>query len=400
MKITEYLQQQQQVFEETLSFAPSENYSFYHLFQDISTSDIGNRYGFANNDMFRDSFPQHENVCGIEKQVEWYMKDVFQSQYMSLIPLSWMHALTMILAAFAQPGDTVFTIPTIYGGHSYTQKIAHRLWLQTVDIVFDTETQQIDYDDLREKIQTHAPKLIYIDQMSGLYNISLLPVVDVLEEVITYYDISHNAAFVVSGDHTHPFEGGFDMCGGSTHKTFPWPKKAFVATNNKELYTTFCEKGSFFVSHNGISEIAMIGMVCEYMDGKWKTYTQNIQKNLQFFARAMKKFGFEIISGTSSVSDNHQLLLDHTSIDVEGLFRYLSQRGVLVNYLPIPFLEGRSAIRMGFQEYSFLWGDIQWLKVVLRIVAEYIWNNRKTGNQEIASLKQQLLRDFHELYVG
>jgi len=54
--------------------------------------------------------------------------------------------------------------------------------------------------------------------------------------IIKYYDVSHNAAFIIGKQHPNPLEDGYDAFGGSTHKTIPGPQKAFFATNRKDIY--------------------------------------------------------------------------------------------------------------------------------------------------------------------
>jgi glycine hydroxymethyltransferase len=68
---------------------------------------------------------------------------------------------------------------------------------------------------------------------------------------------------------------------------------------------------------------------------KFRAYAKNIVKNAQALADALKKYGFEIISGGT---DNHLILVDLRPFGINGedASEYLKQAGMVVNKNAIP----------------------------------------------------------------
>lgn len=399
----DFIKQQNDKFLNSISLIASENYSFYNAFYDIYNSDLSWRYSFFENSIFQKSFPWHENIVNMQEDITNTLKNKFKSKYLSLSSLSWMNALLSILMSLTVSWDTVYFIPIDCWWHSSSYKIASRLWLNVKYIPFDYNTKKIDFFSFRNQILREMPKLIYIDQMTWIYPISLLEIEDITipNNIITYNDISHNSAFIISWLHKNPLFDWYSMFWWSTHKTIPWPQKAFIATNNSAYYSKIIESLNFIVSNNNPLNIAILWKVFDIMEFKWDIYTKQILSNSIYFSKQIQSLWFELLYDWETFSQNHQVLFfTEPIIDTKVFFSNLSNIWIYVNILPLPFSNWRIWIRVWLQEFTLLWWKEKDIDLLINLFKD-ILNNTSSINDnklKIYTLKKYLLTSFNNNY--
>jgi len=394
------IKEQNIIFLNSISLIASENYSFYYDFSDIYFSDIWWRYSFLENKLFQKSFPWHEQITKLHEKVINDFKKLLKSSFLTISPLSWMNALLSILMSFTKYWDLVYFIPVEFWWHSSSTKIAEKLWLRIKYIPFDNNTKKINFNLFRNELEKDIPKLIYVDQMTWIYPISLLKIKDIVDNnnIITYNDISHNWAFVISWFHCNPLNDWYLMFWWSTHKTIPWPQKAFITSNNELLYNKLIENLNFLVSNNNQINIFILWKVLSKMDWKWNEYTSQIIKNSFYFSKKIKELGFELVYDWLNFSQNHQVLFFTEPILKSNIFfKKLSNIWIFVNFLPLPFSNWRVGIRVWLQEFTFLWWKEKDLDILINIFRDIILNeeiNLLSNKNIVSNLKKELLIYF------
>lgn len=398
-----FIIKQNHIFLNSISLIASENYSFYDDFIDIYKSDLTWRYSFFENKTFQKSFSWHDNIFKIQEDVTNSFKKLLNSDYVTLSSLSWMNALFNILLSFTNTWDLVYFISPDCWWHTSSSKIAKKLWLRVKYIPFNNLTKNIDFNLFRDELLFNKPKLIYVDQMTGIYPISLLWIKDIIDKngIIAYNDISHNWAFVISWVHLNPLLDGYNIFWWSTHKTIPWPQKAFIATNNIEYYNILINSLNFFVSNINPLNIAILWKLLELMDWKWYNYTTQIIKNSNYFSEKIKNIWFELVYDWLNFSKNHQVLFfTEPIITSSDFFSGLSELWIFVNILPLPFSNSRIWIRVGLQEFTFLWGKESDIDKIIDILKDLLNNiNFEKNKLEISKLKIELLNNFKNFYA-
>src|SRR6185436_6188532 len=99
----------------------------------------------------------------------------------------------------------------------------------------------IDFDRVAESLRDQRPTLVYVDQSNCLFPLDVRTLVEttrrVAPETLVHVDCSHWLGLVLGGQMPNPLALGADSFGGSTHKPFPGPQKAIVATNRSDLWS-------------------------------------------------------------------------------------------------------------------------------------------------------------------
>jgi len=395
--IQKLLLDQEEVFTSSISLIPSENYSFYEDFKLVFNNDINNRYSFFSNPVFSSAFPWHKSVQEIEKYVTLKLSTLFKAEYINISPLSWMNALEIFFMSMWKANDAVAIVSPKNGWHVSTAKIAHNIGYNIIDIPF-TEKNIIDYQSLESLCNIHNIKFIYIDQMNWVTPVSMKPLEHI--QIPKYYDISHNAAFIASWHHANPLKDGYNCFGGSTHKSFPGPQKAFFASNNKNIHDKLSNKTLSSISNNHISNIAFLGIVLERMEKHWKNYAESIIINNRYFAHKLEEMWASILWNNDDCSDNHQLFFFFAENN-DLLHSALNVIWIYTNFLPLPFAHKKVMwFRTWVQELTFLWWKQQELDILLWIMKDILDGevDIEASQKKVKILKEALLHKFNCLY--
>lgn len=388
-----------ELFLSSISLIPSENYSFYEQYHKKWISDISNRYCFSNNTQFSQAFPWHNYIEEIQEWTENKLKSLLNTDRLNLDAISWMNGLTTTISSFCETWNTIFLIHPKNWGHVSSSKIAKKLWLKIFFIPFKKNMFEIDYSKLRDQIVTHPPKLIYIDQMNGLYPLSLKPIEDISKQIVKFYDVSHNWVFVISKIHPSPLKDWFNCFWGSTHKTIPWPHKFFFTTNNDNIYDTYCSNARTFISNNNIFATWNLNICLDLMAPYWNTYSQNIIKNNLAFAKMLEAIWCSILS-LGDYTKNHQLFWYIKNRWETELSKNFTDSWLLINILQLPFTDNTIWFRTWIQELTFLWWGLSEIKVIVSVIHNIVnWdNNTKKNRKIIQDMKMNLINNLKSIY--
>ena len=91
------------------------------------------------------------------------LQEMTKADFINLKGISGMNCLTIVLAALADIGDTIITVPANMGGHPSTPVIAQRLGIHLLDMPM-LSPHELDLDQLEAMIKKEKPRLVYIDQ--------------------------------------------------------------------------------------------------------------------------------------------------------------------------------------------------------------------------------------------
>ncbi len=295
----------------SISFVPSENtltpisrlpfildnYSRYHFdYEPMSLAFRGDR--------------------GIDKIKEEILVPLLQeltkAKYINLKGISGMNCLTIVLAALADIGDTVITVPANRGGHPSTPTIAKRLGIRLLDMPM-LSPHDLDLDALETLIKEERPRLIYIDQSTFLFPLDPAPIRWLVDRhspsTLIHFDSSHLNGLVLGGACWNPLDRGADSFGGSTHKTLPGPHKAFLASRQKDIMERINDKMVHFVSHvhvAGTVSLALVLLEMRHCGGV--DYAKTTVENAREFAHLLHRHErLNVAEAERGFTDCHQL---------------------------------------------------------------------------------------------
>ena len=336
---------------DSVRLIPSENYASSAVLE-ATGSILTNKYS--------EGYPGHRYYEGqryidqIESLVIERAKALFKVDHANVQPYSGSPANVAVYFALLKPGDTIMGLALQHGGHlthGWNVSITGTFW-RAAQYVVDRESQQIDYDALRDYARKERPKIIVCGGTAYPRIIDFRAFADIAKEVGAYLhaDISHIAGLIVGGVHPDPSPYA-DVIMTTTHKTLRGPRGAMILCR-KELADQIDRAvfpGLQGGPHNHTT--AAIGVALkEAATPEFKQYAAQIVRNAKALGEELLARGFQLVSGGT---DTHLLLVDLTpkKVIARKAAKALDEAGIVTNFNTVPYDPRRpfspSGLRIG-----------------------------------------------------
>ena len=328
----------------------SENYVSNDVLE-AAGSILTNKYaeGYPNKRYYGGCFCVDE----IEELARERAKQLFQAEHVNVQPHSGSQANMAVYMTVLNPGDTVLGMNLSAGGHlthGHPLNFSGTLY-RFVDYGVDSQTEQIDYDQVLEIARKEKPKLIVAGASAYPRVIDFARFRAIADEVgaLLMVDMAHIAGLVAAGVHPSPVPYA-DFVTTTTHKTLRGPRGGLILC--KKEYAAQLDKVVFPGMQGGpLMHIIAAKAVCLYeaMQPSFVDYAKQIVKNCQVLADTLQKHGYRIVSGGS---DNHLLLVDvKASVGISGkkAEALLDEAGITCNKNTIPFDQEKPFITSGIR---------------------------------------------------
>ncbi|WFE53024.1 hypothetical protein [Micromonospora sp. WMMD1155] len=348
---------QQDRAQRTITLIPSEN-SSSALARVAYLTDAANRYFFADGDDGARRFPAGRAAGHVETHLAVpLLRHLTGAAHVNVRPLSGLHAMTLLLSALASPGSTVITVDPRQGGHYATAALAKRLGLRCLQIG-GPDPYHLDLEALTEMVIRHQPALVYLDISHGLFPLNIAAACAAVRAgssaARVHADVSHTMGLVLGGLLPNPLAEGAHSFGGSTHKTFPGPPKAFLATNDAGVATAVGAAQYDMISSHHLAGVCSLGIaLAEFILTDGPGYARTVVAAAQALGAALAAAGLPPQAAELGYTGCHQLWLDTTpaGIDAPTAAAQLDDAGIRVNVLDdLPGLAGKPALRLGTAE--------------------------------------------------
>ncbi|MEB3275336.1 MAG: serine hydroxymethyltransferase, partial [Cyanobacteriota bacterium] len=261
-----------------------------------------------------------EHVDAIEELTIARAKQLFGAAWANVQPHSGAQANFAVFLALLQPGDTIMGMDLSHGGHlTHGSPVnVSGKWFKVVQYGVDPQTQQLNFDTIRQLALEHRPKLIVCGYSAYPRTIDFAAFRAIADEVGAYLlaDMAHIAGLVAAGVHPNPVPL-CDVVTTTTHKTLRGPRGGLILCRDAEFAKQF-DKAVFPGSQGGPLEhvIAAKGVAFgEALQPSFKTYAQQVVANAKALAARIQERGIAVVSGGT---DNHIVLLDLRSIGMTG----------------------------------------------------------------------------------
>ncbi|HSI68515.1 MAG TPA: serine hydroxymethyltransferase [Planococcus sp. (in: firmicutes)] len=267
-------------------------------------------------------------------------KEIFGADHANVQPHSGSQANMAVYTAILEKGDTVLGMNLNHGGHlTHGSKVNFSgMQYNFVEYGVDSETQRIDYDEVRKAAQEHKPKMIVAGASAYSRELDFEKFREIADEVGAYLmvDMAHIAGLIAVGAHPNPVPHAHFVT-STTHKTLRGPRGGLILC--KEEFAKKIDKTIFPGIQGGplmhviASKAVAFG---EAQQPEFKTYIEQVVKNAKALAEAIISEGVDVVSGGT---DNHLLLLDLRSLDLTGKVaeHALDEVGITTNKNTIPF---------------------------------------------------------------
>lgn len=280
-------------------------------------------------------------VDEVEVLAQERLKELFGCEYANVQPHSGAQANTAVYLALLQHGDKVLGMSLADGGH-----LTHGHPLNFSGLNYDfysygvrKDTETIDYDDYKKKVEEIKPKLVVAgaSAYSRIIDFEFMAKVAHDNGALFMVDMAHIAGLVASGLHPSPFPHA-DIVTTTTHKTLRGPRGGVIMC--KQAFAADIDRAVFPGMQGGpLMHIIAAKAACflEALQPEFKEYGKQIIKNAKALEESLKEEGFRLVAGGT---DNHLLLIDvKASCGISGkkAERILDEINITANKNAIPF---------------------------------------------------------------
>ena len=282
-----------------------------------------------------------EFVDRIEQLAIDRAKELFGAAHANVQPHSGAQANFAVFLALLKPGDTIMGMDLSHGGHlTHGSPVnVSGKWFNVSDYGVSQETEQLDYDQIRDLALKHRPKMLICGYSAYPRVIQFDKFRAIADEIGAYLlaDIAHIAGLVATGLHPNPVPY-CDVVTTTTHKTLRGPRGGLILTRDADLGKQF-DKAVFPGSQGGPLEHVIAGKAVafgEALKPEFKTYCGHVIENAKALAAQLQQRQFKIVSGGT---DNHLMLVDLRSINMTGKLadQLVSGVNITANKNTVPF---------------------------------------------------------------
>ncbi|MEH1807421.1 MAG: serine hydroxymethyltransferase [Nostoc sp.] len=268
-------------------------------------------------------------------------KQIFGATHANVQPHSGAQANFAVFLSLLEPGDKIMGMDLSHGGHlthgspvNFSGK-----WFQVSHYGVSQETEQLDYDQIRELALRERPKLLICGYSAYPRVIDFEKFRSIADEIGAYLlaDIAHIAGLVATGLHPDPIPH-CHVVTTTTHKTLRGPRGGLILTNDAELGKKL-DKSVFPGSQGGPLEHVIAGKAVafgEALKPEFKTYSAQVIENARALAEQLQSRGLKLVSNGT---DNHLILVDLRSVSLTGkqADQLVSTVNITANKNTIPF---------------------------------------------------------------
>ena len=330
---------------------PSENYASQAVLE-ATGSVLTNKYseGYAG----KRYYEGQQQIDRLEELCAERARELFGAEHVNVQPYSGSPANQAVCVAMAKPGDTIMGQALDHGGHLTHGALVSVSGIHHKSIQYgiNKETGTLDYDQVESLAREHTPRLIFCGATAypRIIDFELFASIGHSVGALVVADIAHISGLVAAGVHPSPLPH-VDIVTSTTHKTLRGPRGGMIMC--KQEHADAIDKAVFPGVQGGPHNHTTAGLAVALKEAgtdEFRSYAVKIVENAKVLANALKKRGFDLITGGT---ENHLLLIDMTNNGITGkqMSKALDPSGIVCNFNTVPFdpkpPRNPSGIRLG-----------------------------------------------------
>jgi glycine/serine hydroxymethyltransferase len=331
-------------------------------------------------------------IYALEKAAQTAAQEMFSAAAMDFRPLSGVHAMLCTLASITEPGDLVYSIAPMNGGHFATKQIIERLGRRSRYLPWHQDNFSVDWDLWQQELKAELPKAIFLDLGAMLFRLPIAEIRELVgDRVSIVYDASHPLGLIAGGQFQNPLAEGCDILQGNTHKTFPGPQKGIILFRDRDLGDRIINSiSSGLVSSQHTHHAVALYLATLEMQKFGKAYAQQTIGNAQILGRTLSEFGFNVVQKQGIHTNSNVILLEGMpSLNAYDMCRQLMACGLSSNARN---LYQRTILRLGTQEITRRGMKEREMKQIAELF------KRLLLDRESANVIQSEVRDLNERF--
>ena len=316
--IAAFIAQENERQEHHIELIASENYTSKAVMQ-AQGSQLTNKY--AEGYPGKRYYGGCEAVDKVEQLAIDRAKALFEADYVNVQPHSGSQANTAVYMALLSPGNTILGLSLDHGGHlthGAKPNFSGKLY-NAIQYGLNTETGEIDYDQVEALAKEHKPKMIVAGFSAYSRVVDWQKFRDIADSVGAYLlvDMAHVAGLVAAGVYPSPINAAHVVT-TTTHKTLRGPRGGLIMCKaNPELEKKFNSLIFPGIQGGPLMHVIAAKAVAlqEAMTAEFRAYQKQVVINAQAMANVFMKRGFDVVSNGT---DNHMFLLSLVSKGMTG----------------------------------------------------------------------------------
>ena len=266
-------------------------------------------------------------------------KELFGAEHANLQPHSGASANIAAYGAFMKPGETVLAMSLPHGGHlTHGTKVSFSgKWFHAVHYGVDPQTEDIDYDQVRDLAREHRPRMIICGGSAIPRLIDFAAFRQIADEVdaILMVDAAHFIGLVAGGAIPSPVPFA-DVVTFTTHKVLRGPRGGMLLSSAE--HAAALDKAVFPMMQGGPLMHAVAAKAValkEAATAEYAQYARDVIANAQALTEGLVAHGMRAVTGGT---DTHLALLDLQGTGVTGTEAEVrcDAAGIVLNKNTIP----------------------------------------------------------------
>ena len=304
--------------EEHIELIASENYASKRVLE-AQGSVLTNKYaeGYPNKRYYGGC----EHVDGVESIAIQRANELFGSKFANVQPHSGASANAAVFLALLEPGDTILGMALDQGGHlTHGAKVNFSgKNFNAVQYGLNSETNEIDYDQVQKLALKHKPKVIIAGFSAFMGIVDWAKFRNIADEVGAYLmvDMAHVSGLVAGGVYPNPVPHAHVVT-STTHKSLRGPRSGIILSNEDEDFQKRLNFAVFPGSQGGpLMHVIAAKAVCfkEALTEEFKQYQRQIVINAKAICKRFNERGMELVRKDTT---NHLVLVDLRNKGVTG----------------------------------------------------------------------------------
>jgi glycine hydroxymethyltransferase len=339
-------------------------------------------------------------VIGIERA-----KALFGADHANLQPHSGASANIAVYGAFVKPGEKILAMSLPHGGHlTHGTKVSFSgKWFDAVHYGVNKQTEDIDYDQVRDLAREHQPKMIICGGSAIPRLIDFAAFREIADEVgaILMVDAAHFIGLVAGKAIPSPVTYA-DVVTFTTHKVLRGPRGGMILSTAE--HAAAIDKAVFPMMQGGPlmhSVAAKAVALKEASTPAYQQYARDVIVNAQALTAGLEAEGMRAVTGGT---DTHLALLDLQPLGVTGAEaeQRCDAAGIVLNKNAIPFdpqpPSVASGIRVGSPSVTTQGMGTAQMKEIAGLIARAVTD--PAAADEVRTAVDGLVREFPAYPVG
>lgn len=309
-----------------------------------------------------------------------------------------------VLLSLASAGDQVFYISEKNGGHVGLDFIANQCGIRLIPLLFDPRTHTLLIDEnietMKNTWKSNSKKTVMLCQSYLLkaqpYDQFSKAVKSQFPDCMMSCDVSHPLGLIIGHQFPNPLHCGFDILHASTHKTFPGPQKAIIATSTNTNVNV--ERLRFSVSPGlqsncGTSEIFALAVALEEMKLFGKKYAEDVCAHAKHLAHELSSLGLQVVGEEFGFTDTHQVwILTGDEKSAWNAAAQLHKAAIRAFPSYLPFTNDAYGLRLGVNAMTRRGFGLDEFEQVARWIKRGLYNDN--GHEKIKEEVSIVLDEF------